>query len=158
MDRNSWRAPFAYQACSKSLFLVLKAAKGSSAQRCPAPGAALQQGHRHLQGVRHRQASCTKTLMVEHDSQVISEIGCLPSGLWSENHRNCSLQVLSAENLMDGHRATFRAGTEAGKQLPCVEGSDVFLKIKALGLSLAVYRDASLRFFFLVKTSVGAGR
>lgn len=49
---------------------------------------------------------------------------------------------------MDGHRAALRAGMEAGKQLPYSEGTDVFLKIKALGLSLAVYRDASQIFIF----------
>lgn len=56
--------------------------------------------------------------------------------------------MLSAENLMGGHRAALRAGMEAGKQLLYFEGADVFLKIKALGLSLAVYRDASQIFIF----------
>lgn len=55
---------------------------------------------------------------------------------------------------MDGHRAALRAGMEAGKQLPYSEGTDVFLKIKALGLSLAVYRDASQIFIFIFGKSI----
>lgn len=68
------------------------------------PGAALLLGLRCSRatttcGVQHHgQASCTKKLMVEHDSQVISEISCLPPASWSENHHNCSRRVPSAEN------------------------------------------------------------